>query len=828
MADEPRSETDSRRRARVSAGTAAVLATGVVYFAAAKLGLSMAFGAEQVTTVWPPTGIALAAVLLLGPRVWPGIAVGALLANATVDEPLWTACAIAAGNTLEALTGAWLLRRVGFRSSFERSHDVLALVVLAALGSTTVSATIGVMSLCAGGVQPWAEFGSLWLTWWLGDALGALVAAPVLLVWGSALPPWSPPRRLLEATVMIAGVVVVSLAVFAGHLGMPASYPLQYTVFPFVIWAALRFGQRGTTAVIVLVSSLAIWSTLGGRGPFAMVAVQESLVVLQLFMAVVAVTGLVLGAVIGERNRAEGRAAADYATLQVSEERLRLALEAGRMGVWDWDIATGKVKWSASLEPLHGLRPGTFSGTFEAFQELVHPDDRELVNRAIACAVADGSPYELEFRNQWPDGTVHWMSAKGTVLRDEGGRPIRMIGIGIDTTERRRLEDELRARAEELAGTDRRKDEFLAMLAHELRNPLAPLGTALHLLAVDAPGRERFLQMADRQVKHLVRLVDDLLDVSRITQGKITLRREVITLSDVVARAVETVRPLVDSRGQALTVSLPAEAIRLEVDPARLAQVLGNLLANATNYTPAGGSIWLTAEAADEEVVIRVRDSGAGLAPELLSQIFDLFVQGDASLDRTRGGLGIGLTIVRRLVEMHGGRVEARSPGPMQGSEFIVHLPALAHGLPEPGEPGFQARGAPARALRILVVEDNTDAAEGLAVVLQIWGHDPQLAYDGVTALELAERTRPDVVLSDLGLPGMDGYELARRLRARPAFGRAVLIALSGYGRAEDKRRALEAGFDHHLVKPPDLDALEELLGRVARTPAAERSDRFH
>jgi PAS domain S-box-containing protein len=823
MADVPRTETDSRLRARGPAGTAGVLATGVVYFAAARLGLSMAFGAEQVTTVWPPTGIALAAVLLLGPRVWPGIAVGALLANATADEPLWTACAIATGNTLEALTGAWLLRRVGFRSSFERSQDVLALVVLGVLGSTMVSATIGVVSLCVGGVQPWADFGSLWLTWWLGDALGALVMAPVLLVWGTSPPPWSPPRRPLEATAMVAGVVVVSLAVFAGHLGMPAaSYPLHYTVFPFIIWAALRFGQRGTTAVMLLVSSLAIWSTLGAHGPFAMVAVQESLVVLQLFTAVVAVTGLVLGAVIGERNRAEGRAAADYATLQVSEERLRMALDAGHMGVWDWDIATGKVKWSESLEPLHGLRPGTFNGTFEAFQELVHPDDREVVNRAIARAVAEGAGYDLEFRSRWPDGTVHWMSAKGTVLRDEGGRPIRMIGIGIDTTERRRLEDELRARAEELAGTDRRKDEFLAMLAHELRNPLAPLGTALHLLAVDAPGRERFLQMADRQVKHLVRLVDDLLDVSRITQGKITLRREVIVLSDVVARAVETIRPVVDSRGQALTVSLPAEAIRLEVDPARLAQVLGNLLANATNYTPAGGSIWLTAEAADEEVVIRVRDSGAGLAPELLSQIFDLFVQGDAPLDRTRGGLGIGLTIVRRLVEMHGGRVEARSPGPMQGSEFIVHLPALAHGLPEPGEPGFQARGAPARALRILVVEDNTDAAEGLAVVLQIWGHEPQLAYDGVTALELAERTQPDVVLSDLGLPGMDGYELARRLRARPAFGRAILIALSGYGRAEDKRRALEAGFDHHLVKPPDLDALEELLGRVARASAVE------
>ena len=809
---------------------AAALATAVVYFAAAKLGLSLAFAAQQVTTVWPPTGIALAAVLLLGPHVWPGIALGALLANLTANEPVWTACGIAAGNTLEALTGAWLLRRVGFLTSLERAEDVLALVVLAGLGSTTVSATIGVLNLCLGGVQPWGASGTLWLTWWLGDALGAVVMGALLLVW-TTMPARRPsPRGLAEAATLLAVLVVVSLVIFAGHLGMPATaYPLHYTVFPLLIWAALRFGQHGTTGVIFVASSLAIWSTVNSHGPFAMTTMHESLVLLQLFMAVVAVTGLLLGAAITERDAARRRAARDYASVQVSEERLRLALEAGRMGVWDWNFATGEVKWSENLEPIYGLRPGTFGRTVEAFRALVHPDDRDAVGRAITDALEGRSTYEVEFRNLRADGTVHWMSATGTVYRDEAGRPVRMIGVGVDMTERRRLEDELRERAQQLADADRRKDEFLAMLAHELRNPLFPLKTSLHLLATDAPDRDRFLEMAERQVKQLGRLVDDLLDVSRITEGKVTLRKEVVSLSEIVSRAAETVRPLVDSRGQALTVSLPAEPVRLEVDPARLAQVLGNLLGNASTYTPAAGSIWLTAERLEDEIVIRVRDTGAGLAPDLLSRVFDLFVQGDASLDRGRGGLGIGLTIVRRLVEMHGGRVEARSPGIGQGSEFVLHLPVLPRTFAGTSDAGASPPADhEVRALRILIVEDNHDAADSLATVLQVWGHDVRLAFDGLAALDVAEAYEPDVILSDLGLPGMDGYELARRLRGRAGFGRAVMISLSGYGRDEDKRRALDAGFDHHLVKPPDVAVLAELLGRVAVMSAEARPHRLH
>jgi CheY-like chemotaxis protein len=366
------------------------------------------------------------------------------------------------------------------------------------------------------------------------------------------------------------------------------------------------------------------------------------------------------------------------------------------------------------------------------------------------------------------------------------------------------------------------------MLAHELRNPLAPLSTALQLLAGDAPDRARFVPMANRQVTQLVRLVDDLLDVSRITRGLITLRREPVVLADAVARAVEMVRTDVDARAQAFTVSLPAVPIRLDADPARLAQVVANLLGNASKYTPPGGSIWLTAERLDGEVVLRVRDTGSGIAPHLLPHVFDLFVQGDASLARTAGGLGIGLTIVHRLVVMHGGRVEARSDGTGRGSEFTVTLPTLPDELAAPAERDAPARSAGAGGIRVLIVEDNVDMADSLAHLVTHWGHQVEVAYDAASALDAAARLRPEVILSDLGLPGMDGYELARRLRAEPAFGKVVLVALSGYGRPEDQRRALESGFDHHLVKPPDLARLAELLGRVATSPTEGRARTLH
>jgi signal transduction histidine kinase/CheY-like chemotaxis protein len=369
-----------------------------------------------------------------------------------------------------------------------------------------------------------------------------------------------------------------------------------------------------------------------------------------------------------------------------------------------------------------------------------------------------------------------------------------------------------------LGEANHRKDQFLAMLAHELRNPLAPLWNALHViwLASDrGPAVEQARAVAERQVQHMARLVDDLLDVSRIAHGKIELRKEQIELTPVVASAVEAARPLVEARRHDLSVSLPTKPVRLEADPTRLGQILVNLLANAAKYTEPGGRIGLTAERDGDELVVRVRDNGVGIAPDMLAHVFEPFVQLERSQGRSQGGLGIGLALVRSLVELHGGSIIAASVGPGQGSEFTLRLPALPEARAERAAVVFRA-GEPSegRALRVLVVDDNVDAAQSLAVLLNLWGHEVCTAHDGTVALEAAQAWRPEVVLLDIGLPGMDGYEVARRLRALQCPARPLLIALTGHAREEDRRRSQDAGFDRHLVKPVDPEILEVLLAQ--------------
>jgi PAS domain S-box-containing protein len=371
-----------------------------------------------------------------------------------------------------------------------------------------------------------------------------------------------------------------------------------------------------------------------------------------------------------------------------------------------------------------------------------------------------------------------------------------------------------------LRETDRRKDEFLATLAHELRNPLAPVRNALQILKmprVDAETVERSREMMERQVQHLVRLVDDLLDVSRVMRGKIELRKEKVELATIVARAVETVQPLVDAQGHHLNVRMPSDSLLLEADPVRLAQVVGNLLTNAAKYMEPNGRIWLTAERDGEMAVLRVRDNGIGIAPLMLPRIFELFVQVDHASTKAQGGLGIGLTLVKNLVEMHNGIVQAHSEGLGQGSEFIVKLPLVAQPLdpdqaPATGRPAYQF--PPPSGKRLLVVDDNQDAANSLAMLLKLQRHEVRVAYSGMAALEMVKTYTPDVVLLDIGMPGIDGYEVARRIRQTPGLGNVVLAALTGWGQQEDRRRTAEAGFDHHLVKPPEPEVLEKLLAK--------------
>jgi signal transduction histidine kinase/CheY-like chemotaxis protein len=371
---------------------------------------------------------------------------------------------------------------------------------------------------------------------------------------------------------------------------------------------------------------------------------------------------------------------------------------------------------------------------------------------------------------------------------------------------------------------DRHKGEFLAMLAHELRNPMAPLLNALHLLGLDGVDRaeaERAREVAERQARHLARLVDDLLDVSRISSGKIQLRLGPVDFRAAIAGAVEAARPIIEERRHELSVTPPESPVMLEADSARLEQVLSNLLNNAAKYTEPGGRIDLEAGREGEFAVVRVRDTGIGIAPELLPRVFELFTQAERSLDRSQGGLGIGLTLVRRLVEMHGGSVSAASRGVGQGSEFVVRLPvstAVGDDQAADGEcpaPPREPRASEPR--RVLIVDDNQDAARMLARLLHADGHRVEVVYDGPAALEAARARPPDVVLLDIGLPGMDGYEVARRLREQEGPHRALLVALTGYGQEDDVRRSRAAGFDDHRVKPVDLDVLRPLIERGPR-----------
>jgi PAS domain S-box-containing protein len=415
-------------------------------------------------------------------------------------------------------------------------------------------------------------------------------------------------------------------------------------------------------------------------------------------------------------------------------------------------------------------------------------------------------------RRRRKDGRIIDVSLTVSPIRDASGRIIGASKIGRDITQEKVIEVE---RLE----ADRRKDEFLAMLAHELRNPLSAINSAAQLLGkLEA---EKELEWANevivRQVKHLARLIDDLLDVSRISRGKIQLRKEPIDLAPVVHSAVDAVRPLLEERKHELSVTLIDRELLLEADPLRVEQILINLLTNAAKYTDSGGRIWLTARREGAEIVVTVRDTGIGITPELMPRVFDLFTQGDRTIARSEGGLGIGLTLVRKLAEMHGGTVTAESEGSGKGSAFTVRFPALEKPRPSAPSRGGTLLRAGRLNSRVLVVDDNVDNARGLSRLLTLLGHDVRAAHDGEAAIEAARAHRPEIVVLDIGLPGMDGYEVARRLRTEACCQDALIIAASGYGQPDDLRRSREAGFDHHLVKPIDYDALMVLFAPRSR-----------
>ncbi len=520
--------------------------------------------------------------------------------------------------------------------------------------------------------------------------------------------------------------------------------------------------------------------------------------------------------------------------LRESEARWRAITDLMPQIVWSSDAQGNEEAFNKRWEDFTG-NPNIASAGSPAHQEpawmaQVHAEDREQVRQAWREGVANGQPFEAEFRLRHRGGEHHWVLARALPVRDDDGHIVRWLGTFTD------IHDQKRAQ-QALLDSNRQKDEFLAMLAHELRNPLAPISTAAQLLRLSAHDAARVMQTSElisRQVGHMTELVDDLLDVSRVTRGLVQIEHEEVDLRQVLHDALEQTQPQIDLRRHSLDLPVAAPPLRVLGDRVRLVQVLANLLNNAAKYTPDGGRLKVSLEALGREAVLQVSDNGSGIAPELLPHVFELFTQAARTPDRAQGGLGVGLALVRSLVELHGGRVSAQSAGPGRGSTFTVVLPRLEadietqaggmHVAEAPGPSAETVSEADDGGIRVMVVDDNEDAAELLGIWLEAQGHEVTVCTDPFVALDTARRHPSRVYVLDIGLPGMDGNALARKLREDPRNRDAALIALTGYGQAQDILQSKEAGFDQHFVKPADPTRLATVIGLLAaerRTPGS-------
>jgi PAS domain S-box-containing protein len=495
--------------------------------------------------------------------------------------------------------------------------------------------------------------------------------------------------------------------------------------------------------------------------------------------------------------------------LRASEERFRSLTQALPSIVFECDARGANVFTSDRWSDYTGMTPSASLG--KGWMQAVHPEDLDASKRVWRKALQDGDSCQVRHRLRAADGSYRWFMVHALPRRDGDGQIVRWAGSCTD------IDDLVRAEAA-LTGANRHKDEFLAMLAHELRNPLAPIRNAVYVLRKSNDDglatKERnlsLLTIIERQVDHLVCLVDDLLDVSRVTHGKIHLRRERVDLCEILRHALDTSQPAIQAAGHQLVVELPSLPVIVDADRVRLGQIFANLLNNAAKYTPNDGQICLEAWLSGNEAVVRVRDNGIGIHPDMLPHVFDIFTQGANVEGRTQSGLGIGLTLVRRLAHLHGGRVEARSDGLGRGSEFIVHMPVAMVSQSKPETVPEPTSVAPRR---VLVIDDDHDIADSLTLLLRLFGCDVRTTYDGFAGILTLVEFEPEIVLLDLGMPGMNGYETARRVRELPEGRDLLLVAVTGWSQDGVRERTLEAGFDLHLTKPASIDVVESLLGR--------------
>ena len=682
---------------------ARIILLAVVYFAAAKLGLSLAALHSNVTPVWPPTGIAIAALLIFGRRVWPGVIIGALAVNLLTGIPAGSAIGIAIGNTLEAVIAVWLLQRVGWRNSLDSVADVMRFVACAAIVAPVASATIGSFSLCLGGAAEWATFWSFWLTWWIGDGFGALIVAPFILSWQS-------PGHLnrghgIEIAVLLLLHLLVVMIVFGGWFPGPVkTYPLAYLSLPFLLWAALKFDLRIVTSAIVLMAGVAVWGTKHNYGPWVQASPNVALILLITFVGTSSLMTLVVSALMNERRKAEADKSKLGSELELHQRRIEELVAHVPGVVWEaWgkpDAASQRIDFvSSHVEKLLGYSQAEWLSTPNFWLTIVHPDDKERAAREAAAIFESGKGGTSRFRWLRKDGREVWVEGQSVVVCDETG-PVGMRGVTMNITDAVQaeieraelLERESQAR-EEAEEASRLKEEFLATVSHELRTPLnAVVGWSRLVRSgqLDKDGMSHALEVIERNASAQRQIIEDLLDVSRIITGKLRINTQRVDLLLLIHSAIDAVRPAAEAKEIDLRTHFEAPDTIVRADAERLQQVLWNLLANAVKFTPQRGTVDLYLRQHGSLAEIRIEDSGPGIPADFLPRIFERFSQADGSSTRKHGGLGLGLAIVRHLVELHGGTVWAGNRDGNGGAVLVVSLPAI-----EPAAAELLARSIP-------------------------------------------------------------------------------------------------------------------------------------
>ncbi|HXC51463.1 MAG TPA: ATP-binding protein [Candidatus Limnocylindrales bacterium] len=615
----------------------------------------------------------------------------------------------------------------------------------------------------------------------------------------------------VPTALLIAAVATTAIVVMRWLLDpwLPGQFPFV-TTFSAVAAAAYYGGWLPAllSAVFGFIACGLLFTPLAQATP-----VQQQLV----GFGVYAVTCSVL-IILAEATRNAQR------VMHAEHERLSTTLASIGDGVITTDADARVIYLNGVAEALTGwTQADAAAQPLEDVFAVINEHTQQRIDNPATSALREGAIMGLANHTVLlsKDGRSIPIDDSAAPIRDRSGRVVGCVLIFRDVAEKRRADRELAESRANLQAADRRKDEFLATLAHELRNPLAPIRNSLQIMRLagdDKPVVEQAVATMERQVDQMVHLVDDLLDVARISRGKIELRRERVELAGIVQQAVDLCRPLAENMRHEIRVSLPAEPLHLQADAVRLSQVLGNLIHNACKYTERGGRIELVAEPHDGELVVAIKDTGIGIPPDMLPRVFEMFTQVDQTRERAQGGLGIGLTLAKELVEMHGGTIEVHSEGRGRGTEVVVRLPLMVEHQSGrervPSQPGHTSP-----VWRILVVDDNEDSAESLSMLLRLQGHDSSTAHDGPRAIELAEQIRPELVLLDIGLPRMNGLEVCRRIREQ-AWGRTmIVVALTGWGQEEDRLRSKEAGFDHHLVKPVQFAELTRMIASLAVAP---------